>query len=552
MIKALFARHYKKLIVSISASLGNSALTLFVIANISSMVTTLNSEFNPVDIAVVLVSIFLLCIVNYFSGVLLSDLNTTTVSSIRSSILNKMLTLDYIKREELGAERLYAALTSDVGSLSQFVCLIPSLLYNSAVVVLCIGYMFYLSWTVTSIILLILALAFWVYSFSAKRGYMGYLALRETEDKMFASFDIFMSGSKELSINANRKAHYYYNDAIPSIKKIQEIEHKAMRYWIFSESWLTVALFYMLAAVALLGGSVFHIPPSELVQISMIILFILMPVRLLSQGFATIAQARVALDKIESLDLDIQGDEQFNCVEKKRPFACLSLKNVSYLYPRQDNETSFSVGPVDLSLSKGNIVFVTGGNGSGKTTLIKIMLGLLTPSFGSIEIDGRTLKDDNVEWYRQHFSCIFQDFYLFNDILDSTGSLVSDGDVKTRLHSFDLEKKVTSVSGELSSTKLSQGQRRRLAMIIALFENSPIYVFDEWAADQDTSFKDYFYYELLPTLKQQGKLILAITHDEKYYGCCDRILKMDGGRLANDNQLSSGSESDWQTAVEPA
>jgi len=59
-----------------------------------------------------------------------------------------------------------------------------------------------------------------------------------------------------------------------------------------------------------------------------------------------------------------------------------------------------------------------------------------------------------------------------------------------------------------------------------------VYLFDEWAADQDPVFKKVFYTQLLPELKARGKAVLVISHDERYFGAADRVIRLDYGKLA--------------------
>ena len=79
--------------------------------------------------------------------------------------------------------------------------------------------------------------------------------------------------------------------------------------------------------------------------------------------------------------------------------------------------------------------------------------------------------------------------------------------------------------------KLSRGQRKRLALLTAYLEDRPVYVFDEWAADQDPVFRKVFYLRLLPELKRRGKTVVAITHDDRYFASADRIVKLEEGKV---------------------
>ena len=71
----------------------------------------------------------------------------------------------------------------------------------------------------------------------------------------------------------------------------------------------------------------------------------------------------------------------------------------------------------------------------------------------------------------------------------------------------------------------------RKALISALLEDREIYIFDEWAADQDPQFRKRFYEKIIPELKQKGKTIFAVTHDDHYWNLADIVVKMEYGRI---------------------
>ena len=178
----------------------------------------------------------------------------------------------------------------------------------------------------------------------------------------------------------------------------------------------------------------------------------------------------------------------------------------------------------------GELVFLVGGNGSGKSTLAKIITGLYAPESGEIRLDGKRITDANRDDYRQLFSAVFGDFYLFENLLGlGDGNL--DGQAREYLEHLHLDHKVKIRNGELSTTSVSQGQRKRLALLTAYLEDRPFYMFDEWASDQDPYFKNVFYTRLLPELKARGKAVLVISHDDKYFDAADRVIKLDYGKL---------------------
>jgi len=226
--------------------------------------------------------------------------------------------------------------------------------------------------------------------------------------------------------------------------------------------------------------------------------------------------------------------------ETEITFENLELVNVMHSYHRETEDSHFELGPINLRFRPGELVFLVGGNGSGKSTLAKIITGLYVPESGEIRIDGKPVTDANRDDYRQLFSAVFVDFYLFENLLGIHSRNV-DEQAKTYLDQLHLSHKVKVKDGVLSTTAVSQGQRKRLALLTAYLEDRAFYLFDEWAADQDPLFKDVFYTQLLPELKARGKTVLVISHDDKYFDVADRIIKLDYGKL-DASGVSKGEE----------
>jgi len=207
-------------------------------------------------------------------------------------------------------------------------------------------------------------------------------------------------------------------------------------------------------------------------------------------------------------------------------------------YHREQDDSHFVLGPIDLSFHRGELVFLVGGNGSGKSTLAKMIAGLYPPEAGEIRLDGQLISDKSRDEYRQLFSAVFSDFYLFDDLLGLHHADL-DGQAEEYLTQLHLNHKVKVKNGTLSTTAVSQGQRKRLALLTAYLEDRPFYLFDEWAADQDPVFKDVFYTQLLPELKARGKTILVISHDDRYFDAADRLIKLDYGKIVSDTAATS-------------
>src|SRR5581483_5927755 len=137
----------------------------------------------------------------------------------------------------------------------------------------------------------------------------------------------------------------------------------------------------------------------------------------------------------------------------------------------------FALGPVSITIRAGEIVFFVGGNGSGKTTLLKLLAGLYTPSSGVIRVDRRVVDAASLQAYRELTTAVFTDFHLFKrlyGLADRSAALAP------LLDQLQIAGKAGYGPDGFSRLALSTGQRKRLAMAVALLEDRPLYIFDEW------------------------------------------------------------------------
>lgn len=206
----------------------------------------------------------------------------------------------------------------------------------------------------------------------------------------------------------------------------------------------------------------------------------------------------------------------------------VKLDGLRYQYSSGEGQSGFSVGPLNLTLSPSTLVMVTGGNGSGKTTLMKLLLGLYPASEGTLYLDERPVTHQSLQAYRDHFTGIFGHGHLF----DRPYGLAAAEDrtrVEALLKRFGILEVVGYDGASFKGLDLSSGQSMRLAMVIALLEERPLCVFDEWTANQDPQTTRFYYLELLPELLERGKTVLAVSHDERFFHLADTVIHLEGG-----------------------
>jgi putative ATP-binding cassette transporter len=268
------------------------------------------------------------------------------------------------------------------------------------------------------------------------------------------------------------------------------------------------------------------------------ILFIMGPLQLVVQAAPVFARAQAAIRNLDELEekLDAAMGVPVEAAEgagSLKDFRSIALDGVRFSYAKREGVNGvFTTGPLDFRIERGETVFLVGGNGSGKTTVLKLLAGLYFPQHGAVTVDGRPLDHKTVHLYRELFGTVFSDFHLFDRLYGMED--VDEARVKTLLEEMGLSEKTRFEKGRFTDLNLSTGQRKRLALAVTLLEDKEILVFDEWAADQDPHFRQYFYHVVLKRLKAEGKTILAVTHDDRYWPVADRVIKMDYGVIVDD------------------
>ncbi len=154
--------------------------------------------------------------------------------------------------------------------------------------------------------------------------------------------------------------------------------------------------------------------------------------------------------------------------------------------------------------------------------------------------DGESIDDRNRDDYRQRFTAVFSGCYVFQRLLGIDDAVI-DREGSQQLKRLGLEAKLRIENGAFTHLDVSRGQFKRLALLTACLEDRDIYLFDEWAADQDPGFKQVFYHQILQGLKARHKCVVVITHDEKYFDVADRIFTLADGRMMPERELAHPS-----------
>ncbi|MGP0067610.1 MAG: cyclic peptide export ABC transporter [Isosphaeraceae bacterium] len=489
-----------------------------------------------------------LCLVSAASRIIaqvgMVKLGQGAVAKLGLHIVRRTLALPLREFETIDTSALLAALTEDIVLIANAMVGVPHLCINVPIVIACLAYIGWLSPTIFACGVSFAALAIAAYVVLSARGVEQLRRAREHQGVLVGHFRTLIGGFRELKLHRGRRGSYLAESVEPAMDSVRRHMVRGLSGFAFAEGWSQLAFFGFIGVLLFAIPRFEPIGRSTLVSAVLVVLYLMTPLDTILTWLPIVGRARASLLKVQSLipALERHRDAAEGRPDPVRSLAfddSISLEAATFGYRDGHDDAGFVLGPVDLTLRRGEIVILAGGNGSGKTTLVKLISGLYAPEAGILRLDGRALGDEDREGYRQLVSVVFADGHLFPDLL----GLGRDGiEAKARegLENLGLAGHVSIRERSFSTTDLSQGQRRRLALLGACLEDRPIFILDEWAANQDPSFKQFFYERLLPDLRAMGKALLVISHDEGYFDIADRIVRLQDGRLLEVSALGVG------------
>jgi putative ATP-binding cassette transporter len=464
------------------------------------------------------------------SSVLFERLGQHALAELRRYIASRVLAADFRRLEILGGPKIHSALSEHSTNVAQFFVSLPAILTNSVIIVGCMIYMAMLSWQIFLAAVVMIGLGSLGYHLAHLQA-IRYLSRASTEqDRLFRHFRSLTDGAKELRLHAGKRRAFNDDVLGQSIDEVRRSRALGMSIFVASASWgnFLIYAFIGLVLFVLVGD----IPDRHRVMtgFALVFLYMVVPLEVLLLNIPRANLAKVSAERIDEITRIMPASETQVSDASAPSLQSIALRGVLHRYYHEQSDDFFTLGPIDLEFRPGRITFLVGGNGSGKTTLAKLLVGLYPPEEGSITLDDERVDDANRDRYRQLFSAIFSDFHLFDRLLE-TGRADLDGEGNRLLTKLHLQHKVKVQDGAFTTLALSQGQRKRLALVVAYLEDRPFLLFDEWAADQDPVFKEVFYREILPELRAMNKTVLVISHDDRYFHLADRLIRMENGQV---------------------
>lgn len=501
---------------------------------------TQDSELNYNFLALYIVVFLIFFLAKKFTILEASREIEKILKDIRSRISYKIKSSELLTIEKIDSAKIFMRLTRDTTLISQASIEILATMQSTLMVFFALIYILIISPAMFITIVGAIALTLLLYSIFSKEAQKELAKGGAMEEEFFNSLESTLDGFKELKINSGKR-DFIYNRHIGILEQLYTLRTG------LSERFTAIMMFAETFLYILLGTIVFVVPhlifedTTTIIQVTAAMLFIIGPIDNALYIFPMVSSINRSIKNIykleESLNHQILENTQVNQkYDYFKEFKTLELRGVEFDYYNKEDEKLFGIGPVNITINRGETIFIVGGNGSGKSTMLKTLLCLYPASQGAIYLDNQAINEYNYQSYRDLFSIILSDFYLFKEFYDSDN--IDLQYINELLNEMELSHKTQFVDGGFTNTDLSTGQRKRLAMIEALLEDKEIYIFDEWAADQDPKFRKYFYESIVPKLKEQGKTVIAVTHDKAYFKMCDRAFKMKDGKI----KLHKGTE----------
>lgn len=484
----------------------------------------------------------LVIITQIFSTMVIMRAGQAAARDLRMELSQRILNAPFRLLQQLGAPRLMANLTEDVTVLIEAFQSIPQMCIHTSWVAGCLMYLAWLSWSLLLTVIVVMLLGVVVYQLIIRRAMKPLHSAREEHDALYAHFRGLVHGIKEIKLHRQRKKAFQEDVLYPTAEACRKQIVIAMTMFILAATFGT-ALLYCLIGFILFGTSSWQGITAEIVSgYTLTLLYMMAPLTAALGDLPAFGRASVALGKIEQLKKELSDQAEIpaaaNYFNIDVSLGNLEFLAVTHQYRREGDEHPFTLGPLNVTFQPGEMVFIIGGNGSGKSTLSLLLVGLYSPESGRIRLNGVDITEAEREYYRQQFAVVFADFYLFESLLGLMADNL-DHKARTYLAELQLDHKVNVANGVFSTVELSQGQRKRLALVTAYLEDRPFYVFDEWAADQDPIFKELFYTVILRDLKARGKTVVVITHDDHYFHLADRCIRLENGQIVEDSSLKS-------------
>ncbi len=549
MLKKLFSHFKWQLVIATILSAISAGLSLFMMSIIAQVVGEMGADdYVPAYSFLTFTGVLVVVIAfGVMSQWIMLKMSTSVVYKVQKIILERILGTSYQTIEKHGNHKIMAAMKDDVGAIAGGITMLPGFTFSAVTVILCLGYMIYTAWQLFLLVVLVIGAILILTEVAMAYSLKKQEALREDYDAFFSNLNALANGGKDLHVNQNRKRHFYGRIMVPLFKSMRDKTIKASAAFIGLESSVNSLILFLVGSIIFMSLAFFpDFDRTVVVTFTIAIMYMVEPLTSVLEVGDEINGIRVSLKKITSLEL-VEPEEFLASKDKilksHDNWDEIRLKDATFTHDSKEeyDNYQFKLGPISADFKAGEVTFITGGNGSGKSTIAKLLAGLYKLDSGDFYAGQHKVGVDSelsLEDFQNSISVIFADSYVFPEILNDQGVTAEDIIIREHIERLRLTERIDAKDGKVTSTKLSTGQSKRLALLQSFMLDAHVCIYDEWAADQDPTFKEFFYNTILPELKNQGKIIIVISHDSQYFDTADKLLSLEDGNVISMKQLT--------------
>lgn len=485
---------------------------------------------SPLLAAGYILSLLFYFLLQYSYQALLIRSAESLILQSRKELIDRIRKSSLQSFEKLGSTRLFVLISADTATIGQIATLASGVTTSVIVITGVLIYLLIISIKGFLLTIAIITFSFLVALAKQKQNIRRIKHLMELQNTFLRYVQQMLDGMKEIKIDSQVDKGLYDTQIRPRMEEVTSatISNSTFqsRFSLLGQSIFFITMGCILYLFPLLKVTI----TENNAQFVIVLIYILAPLQSLLPLIPQFSRIKSTLERLEEAMKTLQEEASaaHDGPQAENEFTEIRIRDLTYTYKTLHND-EFSLGPINLDIKAGDLIFIHGGNGSGKSTLIKVLTGLYPQSGGSIMRDNQLIDYRNLQMYRNMFGVIFTDNHLFEHIhgVDDTAAAT----VEQLIRKVGLIEKVNFSQNQFDTIDLSAGQKKRVALVSALVRNKPIYIFDEWAANQDPDFKHFFYQSIIPELSKQRKTVILITHDDRYLHIAQRVIKMENGRI---------------------
>jgi subfamily B ATP-binding cassette protein MsbA len=486
-----------------------------------------------------IIGIFLLRgIFGYISSYAMAWISNRVIADLRNLMFQRIIALPAAYFDATPSSRLITRVVHDIVGVSAAATnVITTVVKDSLTIVGLLGWLLYLNWRLTLVMLVLFPLtALVIRAFSKRLRAMNRQTQTITahvtqvlQEGIDAQKVIKIYGGEEqersrFSRISNELRHYYMKQIIPAAGTVPIIQ-------LLAATALAIVIY-----IALLQSTEQHITVGSFVSFVTAMLMLLAPLKHLSDVNAPLQRGLVSAESVFTL-LDERAEEDLGKREIARAEGRIVFAGVGFRYPAAERN---ALSDVDLAIEPGQTVALVGASGSGKTTLANLLPRFHKPDTGHILLDGIDIQELRLTSLRANLALVSQDVVLFDDTVaaniayggqrHASRQAVEDAARAANAHEFiaALPNGYDTMIGE-NGMRLSGGQRQRLAIARALLKDAPVLILDEATSALDSESERQVQAALERLMSHRTTLVIA--HRLSTIERADRIVVLDQGRI---------------------